>query len=446
MSIKKWLSSFIVSIFILSSIPVFAGATTTTSTYDIVALGDSLAAGMNENGDIGKGYADFLADLLNERESLNSFNKGFSNPGYRTTNILNDFKEDVVKPKLNQNLEYGENIALSQAIEEAEIVTLSIGANDILAHLKRNDDGTFTFDIATVLASINSVSDNIKTILTNIKQLNEDVIIVVMGYYNPFPTETSMAFELNYLVSELDKKIGAVVNEKDGLFVEVRSEIADNAAKYLPNPKNIHLSEEGYKAVGTKMYNALQLPPYEPFVLPKDVSSNFWGAPYIEKAMKQGVYKGYPDGTFKPNKEIKRIEMTSLIARNFKLPDSSKTLPFKDVTGVSQEMLKELQAVYDSSIVKGDGTGKFKPNSNITREQFALIMLRTHEMLTNTTFTPTGSSNFTDIKNLKPESTKAIQFLESYGLVDKVSKFNPKNSLTRAQAAKILVLYSELVK
>ncbi|MER2109289.1 MAG: endoglucanase, partial [Solibacillus sp.] len=46
-----------------------------------VALGDSLAAGMNENGEIGFGYADLLAKNYQEQKSEIIFNKGFSYPG-----------------------------------------------------------------------------------------------------------------------------------------------------------------------------------------------------------------------------------------------------------------------------------------------------------------------------------------------------------------------------
>ena len=46
------------------------------------ALGDSLAAGVNELSELGQGYSDFLAQYLAEDGFDVKYNKGFAYPGY----------------------------------------------------------------------------------------------------------------------------------------------------------------------------------------------------------------------------------------------------------------------------------------------------------------------------------------------------------------------------
>ena len=45
---------------------------------DYLALGDSLAAGVTPNNELGKGYSDFLAESMHTIGALKSYNKGFS--------------------------------------------------------------------------------------------------------------------------------------------------------------------------------------------------------------------------------------------------------------------------------------------------------------------------------------------------------------------------------
>ncbi|UZM99156.1 SGNH/GDSL hydrolase family protein [Lysinibacillus sp. MHQ-1] len=74
------------------TIPVVANAEETgdyiapswTTQADYVALGDSIAHGMNEVGAIGLGYPDYVAQALQKEGFITSFNKGFAMSGYTT--------------------------------------------------------------------------------------------------------------------------------------------------------------------------------------------------------------------------------------------------------------------------------------------------------------------------------------------------------------------------
>jgi tellurite resistance protein TehA-like permease len=72
-----------------SAAEIDTSAPSWTLPIDYLAIGDSLAAGVTSNNELGKGYADFLAGSMMEIGTLKTYNKGFSYPGYKTTDVLN---------------------------------------------------------------------------------------------------------------------------------------------------------------------------------------------------------------------------------------------------------------------------------------------------------------------------------------------------------------------
>lgn len=107
-------SLIVLLVFMLAFAPMSALADSVTKkeiTY--VALGDSLAAGVLNEGGIGEGYSGGIKSNLN----TNGYNVTFSNKGIpgATTNTK------LFKP---------------EDIADADLITLSIGANDVLGPLK----------------------------------------------------------------------------------------------------------------------------------------------------------------------------------------------------------------------------------------------------------------------------------------------------------------------
>ena len=429
---KKWIISIVATLLLVVQIPFATLAS--EEQYDVVALGDSLAFGVLADKTFGRGYADYVALLLEENNLLGSFNKGFSYPGYKTTDILSDLEKNVEKKSIDFDLKEGEKSTIAETIKAAELITLSIGANDVLSYLKRNADGTFDYNLGEVQQAIKQTTENIDAILKGIHKINPDAQVIVMGYYNPFPKLKQLAFELNLLVNTLDNAVKTVVEKNGATFIDVKDEIASSADLYLPNPEDIHLSSKGYMFVGQKMFEAIPLYSIQP--VPNDIVGH-WGEADIIQALRKEIFKGYGDGTFKPDQTISRLEVTSIIARTFDLKPSNVSLPFVDLTDAYAPMVEELKAVYSAGIVLGDGSGNFKPNDTITREQVALMLMRAFETVSGIPFVPKELVPYEDAKNLSEESQRAISYLYEKGVVDLAKDYNPYRGLTRAEAAKI---------
>lgn len=414
-----------------------------------LALGDSLAAGVNEKSELGYGYADFITKNYSDDTNPMQFNKGFAYPGYKTDDVLKDIQENITKPIYDLNGLSQTSISIQQAIQDADMITLSIGANDVLKNINRSESGQFTFNAAGVLKSIQEVALNYEKILTEIDKLNPKADVIVMGLYNPFPhqEDTTIQTQLNTFVSAINNSIKTVVVKNKGIFSEVAELISNNFAAYLPNPQNIHLGEVGYEAVAAQM-----MTDYSASILKKDeVSeepvttnnftdiSNHWGKDYINVAFNNSLMKGYEDGTFKPNTEMTRAQVLSVIARAFELP-ATKPAPFKDISDYNQQTQIEIAAAYEAGLVKANG-GYFDPKGTITRSQLALILMRLSNNIAGEEFVATSQAPFKDILNYDKETKTAVSFLYEYGIVEGTSKdtFSPKGNITRAQFAKIIV-------
>ena len=104
-----------------------------------------------------------------------------------------------------------------------------------------------------------------------------------------------------------------------------------------------------------------------------DVDSKFWASNYIEVMASKGVIKGVGNDMFAPNNNVTRAEFAAMIIREFKLFDESAPNNFKDVNE-SDWFYSEVTAAAKLGIVQGRPGGLFAPNDKITREEMAKML------------------------------------------------------------------------
>lgn len=104
----------------------------------------------------------------------------------------------------------------------------------------------------------------------------------------------------------------------------------------------------------------------------KDVSATHWAKDSIYAAVNAGYFKGYSNGTFKPDATITRAEFASLLSR------VSKTEPSSEIENVFSDLnnhwsKKEVErAVALGFIDPNNYPNGFKPNTALTREEMAV--------------------------------------------------------------------------
>lgn len=435
-----------------------------------LALGDSLAAGITPSNELGKGYADFLAEELAAQELLQTSNKGFSYPGYKTDDVLKDLEMNVTKPVLG--IGHQEQTAtIQQAIKEANLITLSVGANDVLSKVKFDESGKPIFKPEEIQAALTNVGMNIQKTLVHIYQLNPNAQVYVMGYYNPFP----------YLSAEIQPILGQLVIGLNGAitkgltgtpahFIPTADLIAKDFTAYLPNPQNIHLSQAGYKVVKNAFNESLMknYPWFKENVLTveqKDASTVVlnW-EPVIDTGMitTYQVFNGdqmigevmdpvltYEVTDLQPNKEynftIKAVSQNGKMSihhlhkaytvNSVPVEPSEPTEPTEPTimfTDISKHWAKEvIEIAAMKGIVGGYADHTFRPDQSLTRAQATSIIVRALDLKPKST-----KVAFDDVAYYA-ESTKAdIQAAYEYGLVSGVNgHFMPNKPITRAQLA-----------
>lgn len=101
-----------------------------------------------------------------------------------------------------------------------------------------------------------------------------------------------------------------------------------------------------------------------------DIKDGAWCCRAVSTLTNMGIIKGYTDGTFRPNADITRAELATIIARFAKLDVNTKT--FSDITGHWAQKSIELAA--GNGWINGYTDGTFRPNKSIIRaETFAMI-------------------------------------------------------------------------
>lgn len=159
-----------------------------------------------------------------------------------------------------------------------------------------------------------------------------------------------------------------------------------------------------------------------------DVKPDRESAPAIEALVKAGVIKGYPDG-FHPTEQISRQHAAVMFVRALKLDTENVTDPgFKDVPTTHPYYKEIAAATAEGLFQKGD---TFNPTSNFTRGQSASVIVRAYDLEGDKT------SPFTDLAGSGHEDAIGIMYnlglAKGVG-----NTFKPNDNVTREQFAMLL--------
>lgn len=171
-----------------------------------------------------------------------------------------------------------------------------------------------------------------------------------------------------------------------------------------------------------------------------DVTADSWYYKSVTYLVSTGVINGYEDDTYRPDNQITRAEYTKLVVELYKKysdvsANSGAESDFADVDKntwyydcVSEGALLGL--------IQGNN-GRFNPDSQITRQDAALILYRLLDKMGNT---PKGMLAFNDRSDIAKYARSEVAALAAEGIVSGVGngKFMPLNNITRAETAQML--------
>ena len=208
-----------------------------------LALGDSLAKGEGPSGTKVKGYTTLVKEYLKEKNILETYIDKFAENGKRTTDLINDINDNK-KTKIKNK-----QITIQNVLIKADLVTLSIGANDILNKINIEE----AIDYNQIYNYIDDSNKDLEKLLKLMREYcKEDILLI--GYYNPYPYLNNK--KTNDIFDYLNKKYKETADKYNVTYIEISDLFKENP-NFLPNENDIHPSEEAYKAISNQIITAI---------------------------------------------------------------------------------------------------------------------------------------------------------------------------------------------
>lgn len=288
--------------------------------------------------------------------------------------------------------------------------------------VKEYDKGTRKGDHYFTIKFKNS--DKVVDIARNNKDYNIEYQIDYKVANNPWlsqdSTKTMLTYDLtftdNYTIHEIFDPIEANISKED-----------INIAKYN---YSIRVRYK-YDVHGESLYGDFSSP-VSIGVRLKYVNASSWAIPYLEKAEKNGFIAKWVDKNARA--AITREEFIEILVKVYE-KQTGKIAEYKDGVFTDTNNSEILKAV-ELGITNGVGYNQFAPNAEITRQEIAVAIKRTIDLLYPNEKTNTqGKINFKDEKQIATWARDSIRHINYLGIMqgDDLGNFNPENNTTREE-------------
>ena len=215
-----------------------------------IPLGDSIAEGMTPYHSIDYGYTDYIKDYLSDNNKLSFYTKKYTKSGYTIEDIKNDINNN--KTIVEDNKTY----YLKEILRESDLVTVTVGANDLMKGMSLDDIPVKLLNIKSIKKDIDDVMKSYKDLLKLIKQYAKEEIIVT-GYFNPLPKMTQYKEEIDEIVKYFNYSIEEMCNDFDVKYVDLFDSL-NNKKDIFPNPLDIHPSKIGYEIISKEIIKNIE--------------------------------------------------------------------------------------------------------------------------------------------------------------------------------------------
>lgn len=168
-----------------------------------------------------------------------------------------------------------------------------------------------------------------------------------------------------------------------------------------------------------------------------DVPAGSWAESSISQAVDLGIIGGYGPGIFGYGDQVTRGQFAAMLVRLFKWEKVVPEVPaFTDNSDKGQWYYSEIEtAAAHGAILTDQGT--FRPEEPITREEMAVMLVRALGYGSLASDISPRSLPFTDVSN----NRNAIALAYDFGLISGVTPtaFDPAGKATREQAAAMMI-------
>lgn len=331
--------------------------------------------------------------------------------------------------KLNKlSLSLAITLALGSTFGMAHAETTAAHAKAEVSNVATKTDTAAKTDVKRVDTS---VKNDAKRVDTSVKNDAKHATTVVK--HDTKHADTSVkndAKRVDTSVKNDAKRVDtSVKNDAKRVDTSVKNDVKEDAAKV-----------EGKKAVKAKENLPAGVYP--------DTKDN-WARDAIQAMTQAGYLSGYADNTFKPSAQITREQAAAIYGKvlqhNLNEQELADIVTKESATSYSDVEADRwsssaIKLVSAAGVMEGTSKTAFTPSKTMDREQFVASAASLAKKLNLSTPVKTEKVTFKDEASISSAYLADIQYMAQRGIVASgaTENFNPKQPVTRAQAATIL--------
>jgi len=171
-----------------------------------------------------------------------------------------------------------------------------------------------------------------------------------------------------------------------------------------------------------------------------------WAQRFIEALAARNIILGFPDGTFRPNAPVRRVEFAALIRKAFAQDPIRPGMDFVDVPP-SYWGNAAIQEAYRMGFLEGYPNRVFQPEQNIPRVQALVSLASGLDLVAQGQTNSILNSYFRDANSIPGYARNSVAAATEEGIVvnyPTVALLNPNQVATRADVAAFI--YQALVE
>lgn len=204
----------------------------------IVGLGDSLTEGIGDEEELG-GYFGRLVTKISDEEMIGDVKSdNFGKSGHRSEQLLERLQQEEIR----------------DALKKADIVTVTIGGNNIVKVVREH---LLHLEMKPFEKEHKQYEEDLQEIVKEIETLNPDVHILLGGVYNPLDMVSEEEAEFTEIIQGWNETIQQIADQKNRSFVPLEN-LGEGPVDSYYSTDYFHPNSIGYETIADRFHQEIQ--------------------------------------------------------------------------------------------------------------------------------------------------------------------------------------------
>ncbi|MFC6171279.1 SGNH/GDSL hydrolase family protein [Loigolactobacillus jiayinensis] len=225
----------------------------------LVAVGDSLTEGIGDGLQQG-GYVGIIKSELKTKQTVPTTTQNYGIAGETSTQIDQRVRNDQ---------------KLQQALKQADVITMSVGGNDLMAVLRQQMLNLNEADIKQAQATYTT---HLATLLQDVREHNAKAPIFIFGIYNPFYLYFPKMTKMQTAVEDWNSASAKVIKQQKNSYLidiceqlskgerltsqkktttKATSDTSSDKNNLIFTEDNFHPNHSGYQVMADDLYKVM---------------------------------------------------------------------------------------------------------------------------------------------------------------------------------------------